>query len=169
MIMAKPKKVYVCQACGSSSHRWQGQCADCAEWNTLVERATVTNIFTASMICRRRTAIALSSLDERLHCPQACSGSPSSTAQRRRDRSGIGNAGWRRPGIGKSTPAAAGRRALAMAGSRVVYVSGEEAAIRCCFERFGSASRVRRSSWPPQPAVRDILTTLGRANGRPWW
>ena len=34
--MAKPKKVYVCQACGSSSHRWQGQCADCAEWNTLV-------------------------------------------------------------------------------------------------------------------------------------
>ena len=37
--MAKPKKRYVCQACGSVSTRWQGQCGDCAEWNTLVEDA----------------------------------------------------------------------------------------------------------------------------------
>jgi DNA repair protein RadA/Sms len=35
--MAKPRKRYVCQACGSISSRWQGQCGDCAEWNTLVE------------------------------------------------------------------------------------------------------------------------------------
>src|SRR3546814_13728259 len=37
--MAKPQKRYVCQSCGSVSHRWQGQCADCGEWNTLVEEA----------------------------------------------------------------------------------------------------------------------------------
>src|ERR687894_790663 len=37
--MAKPKRRYVCQACGAVSNRWQGQCADCAEWNTLVEDA----------------------------------------------------------------------------------------------------------------------------------
>ena len=37
--MAKPRKRYVCQACGSVSSRWQGQCPDCAEWNTLVEDA----------------------------------------------------------------------------------------------------------------------------------
>ena len=37
--MAKPKKKYVCQECGSISFRWQGQCADCGEWNTLVEEA----------------------------------------------------------------------------------------------------------------------------------
>ena len=40
--MAKSKKRYVCQACGSVSHRWQGQCPDCAEWNTLVEDAPAT-------------------------------------------------------------------------------------------------------------------------------
>ena len=40
--MAKPKRRYVCQACGSLSHRWQGQCPDCAEWNTLVEDAPAT-------------------------------------------------------------------------------------------------------------------------------
>ena len=46
--MAKPKIRYVCQACGSVSSRWQGQCADCAEWNTLVqEAAEVSSIFAA--------------------------------------------------------------------------------------------------------------------------
>jgi hypothetical protein len=40
--MAKPRKTYVCQACGSVSNRWQGQCPDCAEWNTLVEQAAPT-------------------------------------------------------------------------------------------------------------------------------
>jgi DNA repair protein RadA/Sms len=46
--MAKPKTRYTCQACGSVQHRWQGQCSDCAEWNTLVqEAAEVSNIFAA--------------------------------------------------------------------------------------------------------------------------
>ena len=40
--MAKPKKRYVCQACGGVSNRWQGQCPDCAEWNTLAEDAPAT-------------------------------------------------------------------------------------------------------------------------------
>src|SRR5439155_22502337 len=46
--MAKPKSRYTCQACGSVQHRWQGQCPDCAEWNTLVqEAAEVSSIFAA--------------------------------------------------------------------------------------------------------------------------
>ena len=46
--MAKTKARYVCQSCGSVSHRWQGQCGDCAEWNTLVqESAEVSSIFAA--------------------------------------------------------------------------------------------------------------------------
>ena len=46
--MAKPKSRYMCQACGSEQSRWQGQCPDCAEWNTLVqEAAEVSNIFAA--------------------------------------------------------------------------------------------------------------------------
>jgi DNA repair protein RadA/Sms len=35
--MAKPRTRYVCQSCGSVASRWQGQCTDCSEWNTLVE------------------------------------------------------------------------------------------------------------------------------------
>ena len=46
--MAKPKRRYVCQACGSVQSRWQGQCPDCSEWNTLVEDAgAVVTAFSA--------------------------------------------------------------------------------------------------------------------------
>lgn len=33
--MAKSKTVYVCGDCGSEHAKWQGQCHDCGEWNTL--------------------------------------------------------------------------------------------------------------------------------------
>ena len=33
--MAKSKTVYVCGDCGSAHAKWQGQCNDCQEWNTL--------------------------------------------------------------------------------------------------------------------------------------
>jgi DNA repair protein RadA/Sms len=34
--MPKLKEVFVCQACGASSPKWQGQCPGCGEWNTLL-------------------------------------------------------------------------------------------------------------------------------------
>ena len=39
--MAKIKTQYVCQHCGAASSKWAGQCADCGEWNTLVETTAV--------------------------------------------------------------------------------------------------------------------------------
>jgi DNA repair protein RadA/Sms len=35
--MARPQSRYVCQSCGASTLRWEGQCRDCSAWNTLVE------------------------------------------------------------------------------------------------------------------------------------
>jgi len=35
--MAKAKTAYVCNDCGSDYSKWQGQCADCGQWNTLQE------------------------------------------------------------------------------------------------------------------------------------
>src|SRR3954453_690968 len=35
--MARPQSRYVCQSCGASTLRWEGQCRDCGTWNTLVE------------------------------------------------------------------------------------------------------------------------------------
>ncbi len=34
---AKAKVAYVCSQCGSDHNKWQGQCADCGDWNTLSE------------------------------------------------------------------------------------------------------------------------------------
>ncbi len=33
----KIKSNYVCQKCGAESAKWQGQCADCGAWNSLLE------------------------------------------------------------------------------------------------------------------------------------
>ncbi len=35
--MAKAKSAYVCTQCGAEHAKWQGQCAECGEWNTLKE------------------------------------------------------------------------------------------------------------------------------------
>ncbi len=34
--MAKSKEVFFCRNCGTASPQWQGQCAGCGEWNTLM-------------------------------------------------------------------------------------------------------------------------------------
>jgi DNA repair protein RadA/Sms len=36
--MAKAKTVYSCSNCGARHLKWQGQCPDCGEWNTLSEQ-----------------------------------------------------------------------------------------------------------------------------------
>ncbi|MET0239305.1 MAG: DNA repair protein RadA, partial [Sphingobium sp.] len=40
--MAKAKRKFVCQQCGTVAARWQGQCEDCQAWNSIVEEAPVT-------------------------------------------------------------------------------------------------------------------------------
>ena len=36
--MAKAKVTYQCQACGSITSKWAGQCPECGDWNSLEER-----------------------------------------------------------------------------------------------------------------------------------
>ena len=35
--MTASRTVFVCQSCGAQSQKWLGRCADCGEWNSLVE------------------------------------------------------------------------------------------------------------------------------------
>src|SRR3954468_6896210 len=37
--MAKPAIVFVCAECGAETLKWQGQCPQCARWNTLEQRS----------------------------------------------------------------------------------------------------------------------------------
>src|SRR3954463_11127086 len=130
--MAKPKARYVCQACGSVSHRWQGQCADCAEWNTLVqEAAEVSSIFAAKHNLQGGgRVIPLIGLETPAALPDRL---PSGLAEFDRAIGGGIGAGSGRlvggdPGIGKSTLLLQVAARLASEGHKIVYVSGEESA-----------------------------------------
>jgi len=41
--MVKKKTQYHCTACGSIHSKWNGQCSDCGEWNTLEETVVATS------------------------------------------------------------------------------------------------------------------------------
>jgi DNA repair protein RadA/Sms len=162
--MAKLKTRYVCQACGSVTTRWQGQCPDCAEWNTLAQEASVESIFAAKHdLSGGGSAISLVALDSDVALPERLA-----TGIAEFDRAigggivpGSAMLVGGDPGIGKSTLLLQVAARLAKAGRRVVYVSGEEAAnqVRLRALRLGlGGAPVELAA---ATSVRDILTTLG--------
>ena len=167
--MAKAKKVYVCQACGSSSHRWQGQCDDCAEWNTLVEEVPAeANVFAAKHNLQGGgRPVELVGLDADVALPDRIA---SGIAEFDRAIGGGIVAGSAMlvggdPGIGKSTLLLQVAAKVAEQGRPVIYVSGEEAAdqVRLRARRLGLGNAPVQLA--AATSVRDILTTLGQ--GRP--
>jgi len=165
--MAKPKKRFICTECGSVSHRWQGQCSDCSEWNTLVEEAPETKFSAKHDLSTGGKPIMFESLD-----------SPTKPLQRQTtglaefDRAlgggivpGSAILMGGEPGIGKSTLLLQAAAAIARGGGDAVYVSGEEATgqVRMRAGRLGLADAPIRLA--AATSVRDILTTL--ADGAP--
>ena len=165
--MAKLLKRYVCQSCGSVSPKWQGQCVDCGEWNSLVEEApsNVTPFALKHNLQGGGRAIDLVGLDADVPLPPR---TPTGITEFDRAIGGglvpgsatlIGGD----PGIGKSTLLLQAAAWIARNGGAVAYVSGEEAAdqVRLRAQRLGlGAAPVRLAS---ATSVRDILTTF--ANG----
>lgn len=128
--MAKPKRKYVCQGCGSESNRWQGQCVDCGEWNTLVEEAPVTAFDQVHNLQSGGRAVSFDGLDHDVPLPPRMA-----TGISELDRalgggivSGSATLIGGDPGIGKSTLLLQAAARLAKEGREVAYISGEEAA-----------------------------------------
>ncbi|MBQ8975673.1 MAG: DNA repair protein RadA, partial [Oscillospiraceae bacterium] len=44
----KAKKVFYCTQCGNETPKWQGQCAACGAWNTIVEQPVTLQTKSAS-------------------------------------------------------------------------------------------------------------------------
>ena len=159
--MARPARPqYVCANCGAVASKWQGRCEACGEWNTLSEEASVSA--PVALRTGRGTPVELMPLS-------------GVTAELPRTLSGIGE--FDRvvgggivpgsailvggdPGIGKSTILIQVAAALARAGRRVVYISGEEAIgqIRLRAERLGL--RDAPVGLASETRVEDILATL---------
>ncbi|HWJ59987.1 MAG TPA: DNA repair protein RadA, partial [Sphingomicrobium sp.] len=163
--MAKPKSRYICQACGSVSPRWQGQCADCAEWNTLVqEAAEVSSIFAARHNLQGGgRKLSLVGLDAPAALPERVA-----TGIAEFDRAigggivpGSAMLVGGDPGIGKSTLLLQVAARLAAEGRDTIYVSGEESAeqVRLRAVRLGLGKAPVKLA--AATSVRDVLTTIG--------
>ncbi len=157
--MSKRSLSFICQNCGAASHRWQGKCEACGEWNSLAEEGAPAGP-------GRKTAkgrlFALEGLAGEAHdAPRLASG----VAELDRVTGG----GFVRgsvllmagdPGIGKSTLLIQATAALARAGHRAVYISGEEAVaqVRLRAERLGL--RDAPVELAAETSVEDIIATL---------
>jgi DNA repair protein RadA/Sms len=162
--MAKAKRKYVCQACGGVATRWQGQCADCGEWNTLAEEAGATVFEMKHHLATGGRDVTLLGLDSEIKLPDRLSTGISEFDRALGGGLVAGSATLLSgdPGIGKSTLLLQAASNLARRGLSVVYISGEEAVdqVRLRAQRLGLADApVRLAS---ATSVRDILTTLNR-------
>jgi len=126
--MAKTKTLYVCQACGGSSPKWQGQCPACDAWNTLEESLAET-------ANHRFQGLAKSIPRQKLVSIEAQDSPRLLTGITELDRvlggglvaGGVVLLGGD-PGIGKSTLLLQALAELSMQGIDVLYSSGEESA-----------------------------------------
>ena len=140
--MAKTKTNYVCQSCGAVSARWVGRCEGCAEWNTIVEEIVDSGVGagpkSATAGSRPTQLVPLSGETE--------TAARVITGMVELDR--VTGGGFVKgsavlvggdPGIGKSTMLLQAAAALADRGTRVIYVSGEEAVaqVRLRAQRLG--------------------------------
>ena len=122
--MSKRSLSFICQNCGAASHRWQGKCEACGEWNSLAEEGAERA--GPGRKPPKGRLFALEGLaGEARDAPRLASG----VAELDRVTGG----GFVRgsvllmagdPGIGKSTLLIQATAALARAGHRAVYISG---------------------------------------------
>src|SRR5574337_694227 len=161
--MAKTRASYVCQNCGAVTQRWQGRCDSCGEWNSIIEEAAALGVGGAAM--RRGAAGRAFPLEDLAGDTRPEPRVATGIAELDRVAGGgfvpgsatlIGG----EPGIGKSTLLIQASAAVARAGGRVVYVSGEESTAQVRLR----ASRLKLAQAPVQLAaqtlVEDIVATL---------
>src|SRR6059036_987175 len=167
--MAKSALSFVCQNCGAAYNRWQGKCESCSEWNTLVEEDT-TGATTMPVSIRSKRKGRLFALESLTGQSQDAPRLSSGLAELDRVTGG----GFVRgsvllvggdPGIGKSTLLIQAAAAIAHAGHRAVYISGEEAVaqVRLRAERLGLAQAAVELA--AETAVEDIIATM--SEGKP--
>ena len=161
--MAKTSKSYSCSSCGIVTNKWAGRCDGCGDWNTLLEsKAFSDGPQKISIGNEKGEKVSLSDLSPK---NEYLSYSKSGIAEFDRvlgnglvSSSAILLSGD--PGIGKSTILLQAAAKFGLAGLKVLYISGEEAAsqVQLRAERLGlSTAPIRLGS---ETNLRNILTTF---------
>src|SRR6202163_1105351 len=156
--MASRAPNFICQNCGAAFARWAGKCEACGEWNTLVEE-TASRVRVPS---RKGRPFAVEPLTGQTHdAPRLASGLAEF------DR--VTGGGFVRgsvlllggdPGIGKSTLLLEVAAALARAGHRAVYISGEEAVAQVRLRAERLKLQDAQIELAAETSVEDIIATL---------
>jgi len=159
--VSKRSLTFICQNCGATAPRWQGKCEACGEWNSLAEEGAERPMGPGRKPHKGRLFKLEALAGEAHDAPRL----PSGVAELDRVTGG----GFVRgsvllmagdPGIGKSTLLIQATAALARAGHRAVYISGEEAVaqVRLRAERLGL--RDAPVELAAETSVEDIIATL---------
>ena len=137
LVMAKEKKVYVCDYCGQESLRWVGRCPSCQQWNTMKEMTLREEKAPSGAVKAALKAAGRAGVQQAQPVPVA------EIHADEEPRMDMGDRELNRvlggglvpgslvllggePGIGKSTLVL--QTVLRLKGRRVLYVSGEESA-----------------------------------------
>ena len=126
--MPKAKEVFICQNCGAAAPKWQGQCAACGEWNTLLAEASAAHSRKGARAARPSRADVTSSLAAEAAVEQSRLGTGSGELDRVLGGGlvpGSVTLIGGDPGIGKSTLMLQAAAALNGLGP-VLYATGEE-------------------------------------------
>jgi DNA repair protein RadA/Sms len=161
--MARRELTFICQNCGAAYGRWQGKCEACGEWNTIAEEgAALARPALPGRAPRKGRKFALEPLTGETHdAPRLASGLAEF------DR--VTGGGFVRgsvlllggdPGIGKSTLLLEVAAALARAGHRAVYISGEEAVAQVRLRAERLKLQDAQIELAAETAVEDIIATL---------
>jgi len=121
----KVKTAFVCTNCGAIHPKWQGQCKECGEWNTLAEERIVRS-GRKSRKAPTITPLAFDEIDD-----SRMSGYKSGMVEFDRVLGGVLLPGSAvllagEPGIGKSTLILQAADAYSDKGCKILYVTGEE-------------------------------------------
>jgi DNA repair protein RadA/Sms len=141
--MPKTATTFACTECGWSTSKWVGRCAECGEWNTVVEAATPSGVLRAVNPvaiggARRARPIVEIEADAASHWPSGIVEFDRVLGGGIVPGAAILLSG--EPGVGKSTLLLEVASKAAAAYDRVLYVSAEESAsqVRLRAERTGA-------------------------------
>ena len=144
--MPKPKKSFVCTACGYESVRWYGKCPGCDAWNTMEETIETPSDSPAAKPQKQRGGTGAQV--QKIYEIEASAQTHETTGIGEFDRvlgGGIVDGSLMlvggEPGVGKSTLLLQTCAQVARRGKRVLYITGEESArqIRLRADRLGAS------------------------------
>jgi len=163
--LAKAKTIYVCQACGGSTPRWQGQCPACQAWNTLEESLSESTSSNA-----RFQGLAQAVPRQKLSAIKAEDMPRLPTGVDEFDRvlggglvpGGVVLIGGD-PGIGKSTLLLQALAEMSATGVSVLYSSGEESAAQIALRAKRIALAAPQLEVLAEIQLEKLLTTIDAA------